>query len=72
MEQYVLYEKPKDYPTKYVVRKWIIESGKDIKAVGVEGTFATEDLARDHMDQHDLAFLYRCPEDDPVILGVWI
>jgi len=35
MDQYVLYEKPKDYPTKYVIRKWHVSLGGDIKPVGI-------------------------------------
>jgi hypothetical protein len=27
MNQYVIYKKPKDYPTKFVVRLWIIGPG---------------------------------------------
>jgi len=70
MNQYVIYKKPKDYPTKFVVRLWIIGPGT-AQAGPLICTADTIEEARasmpDGVDQ-----LPTFDSDDPVIAEVWM
>jgi len=70
MNQYVIYKKPKDYPTKFVVRLWIIgpgtaQAGPMICAVNtIEEARASLPDGVDQLPTFD--------SDDPVIAEVWM
>lgn len=70
LTQFIIYERPADYPDGYVVRQWIIRRGeKPIRghALGgpdLESVRATIPPEKVRMD--------RSPEDDPTIFEVWI
>jgi hypothetical protein len=71
LEMYVIYYRPKDHPTLYVLRKWIIgEEGKcspdDEFALG-----ETLDGIRSLVPEHCVN-LGREANDDPVIVESWI
>lgn len=68
--QYVVYENPKDFPGKVVVREWIIKQGGIIepgRLVCVENTL--EDC-RKHIPE-GMVHLPRFCQDDPCIVEVW-
>lgn len=70
--QYVLYEKPKDHPGKYVLVKWIvIATGKLQRLAPV---MIEDDVEIIHQRMCDAGFVWleRYPQDDPVIMGVYV
>ena len=72
MEQFVIYEKPTDYPDKFVVRRWEITSeGADPKEV-VDICDSLQE-ARDSILAHHPGF-HRVPrdrDDNSVIVETW-
>jgi len=70
MVQYAIYENPSDFPGQFVVRKWIISAGEAVPT-NEHWTAKTLEEARGHVPPW-LACLTRSPEDDPVIVEVWI
>jgi hypothetical protein len=70
LEMYVIYYRPKDHPTLYVLRKWNISnvgaSPDDEFAMG-----ETLDEIRS-LVPHYCVRLERDPNDDPVIVESWI
>lgn len=70
MNQYVIYKNPKDYPTKFVVRLWIIGKGTT-EAGPLICTADTIVEARASMpDGVNQLPTFDC--DDPVISEVWM
>lgn len=75
LEMFVIYENPKDYPGKFVVRRWTVGQGgpiADPEPLAIENTVheARGFLPRDAT--HPLYRLEPQPNDDPVIREVWI
>lgn len=70
MNQYVIYEKPKDHPTKFVVRQWIIGPGT-AKAGPMISTSDTLEEAQATLPE-GLTNIPRFANDDPVIVEVWM
>lgn len=67
--QYVIYQRPKDHPEGYVVRRWRIgEQG--LEAESFAWRVDTLEQARAVVPA-GLYCLGRMPGDDPVILEVW-
>jgi len=70
VKQYVIYEKPKDYPTKFLVREWIIGPGT-VQAGPMICAADTIEEARaslpEGVDQFPVF-----ENDDPVIAEVWM
>ena len=61
-----IYEKPKDYPDKYVARLWDMNKPTEIV------TFAESlDTIRLTVPSW-MVKLNRCPDDDPCILETWL
>jgi len=69
MDIYTVYFNPSDYPGKYVVRVTTIVGARGI--VGDPGVFDSLENARECIPQ-SLMRMDRLPEDDPVIVEVWI
>ena len=69
-EQYVIYESPKDYPNKFVMRKWVIESANLIpkEVIAVANTIAE---VRKCVPP-GFVCLQRSDNDDPIIRETWI
>jgi hypothetical protein len=72
LEMWVVYERPKDFPDKYVARKWLIDRG------GITPTklgFVRDSLEelRDYLVSNvpGLHRMDRQPGDDPCIVEVW-
>lgn len=69
MNQYVIYKKPRDYPKKYVTRKWEILVG----GLNPAEAFVCDTLKEARGKVPDgLVQMERSPEDDPAIYEVWI
>lgn len=75
-ETYTIYEKPKDFPTSFVVRRWTVGPGvldpqPDPAPLLIAPTLAT---ARAALALHvpGLSCLPRDPTDDSVIVETWI
>ena len=71
MEQFAIYRSPRDYPDQFVVRRW--------RLVGNEAVHDAQPLAVvDSLDEARAAVplglvrINRYPEDDPVIVEVWL
>lgn len=72
VETFTIYRNPRDFPGKYVVRKWLIVKG-------VEGPVPTEDkYVADTIEEVRLRIpsgfvrIERMMEDDPVIVESWV
>ena len=68
--QWVIYAHPKDYPNKFVVRRWIMEN----RQVCADATCILADTleeARRHVPSGFINF-GRFDGDDPVICEVWL
>ena len=68
LEQYVIYDHPRDYPGHFVVRRWLIEPGtcKPSEAM----IYGTLEEARRSIPR-DLVRIARSPEDDSCIVETW-
>lgn len=71
LSTWTVYRFPKDYPGKYVVRRWLCPAGKDPVPTDEVHTEDTLDAARAHIP-FDRCRLCRSPSDDPNILETWI
>lgn len=73
---WAIYNKPRDYPDKYVARRWTIEA----VSPGIYKEKATNDVVisksldeiRRQMLWRGLAKLDRFINDDPIILETWL
>ncbi len=73
MDLFVIYENPKDYPNKFVVRQWrVLELGITQVAVEPLCVVDTLDEARKLMLEKQLFRMAPCEGDDPVIKEVWL
>ena len=69
---WTLFERPQDYPDKWVVRPSLVRSGRGIQPYDWVVLADTEvELFASNLFT-DLHFLVRQTLDDPVIEGVWI
>lgn len=70
LEQFVVYRSPRDYPGKFVVRRWSIEaagpSPREVRAV-----VGTLEAARSKIPRGLFMFV-RSAEDDPCIVETWL
>lgn len=72
MCQYAIYQRPVDYPTKFVVRRWdVIEGRAHPKPHPRVATATTLEEARALIPDHCVN-IGRAPDDDPVIAEVWV
>lgn len=71
MRMFVIYDNPSDYPDKFVVREHQVHRDSTHTASLQCTVFDTLDGARRSLPQ-GLYRLTRSPDDDPVIVEVWI
>lgn len=69
--QYVIYERPSDYPGGFVVREFRIDVHATIKVRSEAKYCASLEIARKLIPE-GLFRVPRIPEDDPVIVEVWL
>ncbi len=72
MEMFTVYWNPKDYPNKFVVRRWLV-SDKEPEPVPMElvAVASTLEEIRSKIPG-SLHCLRRFKEDDPAIVEVWL
>lgn len=70
MSQWVVYDHPRDYPEKFVLRRWNISAGQMI-ATDEMALADTLELIREAVPP-GLYCLKRFTEDDPCIVEVWL
>ena len=68
---FVVYENPSDYPGQVVVRQCFVRDGEWLPAILPHAVVETVDEARDRIPK-GLACVPRSPQDDPVIVEVWL
>jgi hypothetical protein len=67
---FVIYDHPSDYPESFVVRQWVV-SGDHVLVSPVAQLAETIEAARAKIPLGRVK-LKRTPDDDPVILEVWL
>jgi hypothetical protein len=71
MEIWVIYDRPKDYPIYFVLRRWFVGSDGQQRPEGRALLANTLDEARAYVP-YGLCCLARDPSDDPKIVETWI
>lgn len=75
LTQFVIYDHPTDEPDGYVIRQWIIrrqppgQAIKPIRGMALKG--ATLEAVRQAVPP-DKVCIGRMPQDDPMIVEVWV
>lgn len=69
LEQFTIYDRPKDFPSGFVVRRWEIDRSQIIPRNAE--FFHTLADARKSIPP-GLMCLHRAPNDDPRVVEVWI
>ena len=71
MIMWVLYDHPKDFPDKYVARKWHVQTGR--------GTPTDEIITDDQLDELRKKMQHKCLTkiqrntiNDPIIIETWM
>jgi hypothetical protein len=73
LEMFVVYERPRDYPDKFVLRRWWIGKVPGEPTPDPEWFYLADTLdeIRDHVPTHCVR-LERDANDEPQIVEVWI
>jgi hypothetical protein len=68
---WTVYDHPRDFPKNYVARRHEIHSGR---VVPTDDLLICSELAaiRENLAERGLTVLPRQPQDDPVIVEVWL
>jgi len=70
---FVVYDSPRDYPTRYVIREHFVSSDGTYGVSQEAFLFPNLDLAREWLDERGFMQLPNDPaEDDPAIVEVWM
>ncbi len=77
LEMFTLYEKPLDYPSDYIVRKWEIFAWEDPKPCHIVSKFEADDRDSaiayvNRLFENHKVLLPRSELDDPTVVGTWI
>ena len=77
LEMFTLYEKPRDFPNDYIVRKWEVYSGQEPKPCHIVSKFEADgrESAIDYVNRlfaNHKILLPRSESDDPIVVGTWI
>jgi hypothetical protein len=73
MEMFVIYERPRDYPDKFVVRRWLIGVVPGVPTADADWFHLADTLdgVRAQVPPHCVR-LERDTDDEPQIVEVWI
>lgn len=71
IEQYVIYDHPRDFPVGFVVRRWEIRAGDDLRPTQVWRAESLEHARKLVPPQADVC-IPRSPEDDYAIVETWM
>jgi hypothetical protein len=73
MEMFVVYERPRDYPDKFVVRRWWIGTGSGKPEADQDWFYLGKTLEDVRAQVPEGCFrLNRDPNDEPQIVEFWI
>lgn len=72
LDMYTIYEHPKDYPTKFVVRRWMIVDGEQREVAENACQLADSLVEARTLIPPGYFLTTRAPEDDPVIVETWL
>lgn len=69
---WVVYDSPRDYPGKYVARRWM--TGPYPDGLPTDEVIVSDDLEdiRDELSSRGLVCLERYPGDEPQIVECWV
>jgi hypothetical protein len=67
---FIIYERPRDYPHHYVMRRWTIGAGA-LEADGYCIIAPTLEEIRSHVPVHCVR-IDRAPQDEPQIVEAWL
>lgn len=68
---WTVYENPKDFPGKFVARKWIARDGRVIATEEIKLGDTLQEV-REHLQPLGMVCFQRSPGDDPVIVECWL
>jgi hypothetical protein len=71
LEIFVIYERPRDYPEHFVMRRWAVSSDKKIQATDYFRLADSLDEARSYVPAHCIR-VERDPKDEPQVVESWI
>lgn len=71
LEMYVVYQRPRDYPEKFVVRRWAVGDGPEPRATDFFTLHETLEEARESIPSWLIRF-NRSDHDDPCIVESYI
>lgn len=77
LEMFTLYEKPRDFPNDYILRKWEVYSGQEPRPCHIVSKFEADgrDSAIDYVNRlfaNHKILLPRSESDDPIVVGTWM
>jgi hypothetical protein len=70
MSQWVIYDHPRDFPDKYVMRRWGVQAGQAVATDEMVLADTLEEIRR--RVPPGLYRLERFKDDDPCIVEVWL
>jgi hypothetical protein len=71
MEMFVVYQRPRDFPNHFVMRRWTATAGKAEPDQDYFILGETLDQVRQSVPRNCVR-LERDPNDDPVIVEIWL
>src|SRR3982751_60272 len=71
---FVVYANPKDYPDKYVIRRWTVYPDIDAPVPDLKPLLIADTLqeCRDLLNTYGRMPIGRMEDDDPAIVGIWV
>lgn len=72
LEMFVIYENPADWPSKFVLRRWVSRPDGSYAPDAHAWVTSTLEEARAKLPRPDLHCLGRLPDDDRAIAETWI
>jgi hypothetical protein len=72
LEIYTIYKSPLDFQGEFVIKKWVIDTGKPFQDLNYLFNSKELEKCREEMMKKGLFNLGRNEKDDPVILESWI
>lgn len=71
LEQYAIYERPRDYPRYYVVHRWFLDARYAYPIRDPHPKLADTLAEARALIPHGMHQLPRRPEDEPTLVEVW-
>lgn len=71
VEMFAIYKNPSDYPDRYVLRRWLVTDGGFVSDKHPMAVWSNLEEIRGEIPKGKVN-IGRKPEDDPVIVEVWV